>query len=363
MTVGRRLAVALAAAIAVASGVAGCGVGPLAGGDARTLTVELKDAAGLFEGNDVGVLGVRVGEVTDITPSGNHVRVSLRVDDPDVKLPADVGAAVVSRSVATDRYVELTPVYDGGEQLADGAVLPLEKTATPVEFDGLLASLRQVSDALAGSADAGGKRGEGPLGRLLAATARTLDGNGASMRDGLSDLATVLGTVDDNLGEVEGTVDDLDTLTTTLAEHDALVRRFTQQVASATTMLDDQKEAVGATFDALAAMVKEVAAFVSKHQGRVDGQLKDFVSLATELNDHQQQLEGLLDHGPLMLQNLVRAIDENDRLAFRTRPISLVPGKEAALQLCEAVKVEACADLADLPVWDLLSTLAGVRDQ
>ena len=359
----RRVAVALAAVLATVSGVAGCGVGPLGGGDARTLTVELKDAAGLFEGNDVGVLGVRVGEVTDITPSGDHVRVSLRVDDPDVKLPADVGAAVVSRSVATDRYVELTPVYDGGAQLEDGAVLPLEKTATPVEFDGLLASLRQVSDALAGSASGDGKRGEGPLGRLLAATATTLDGNGVAMRDGLSDLATVLGTVDDNLGEVEGTVDDLDTLTTTLAEHDTLVRRFTDQVSSATTMLDDQKESFGATFDALAAMVKEVARFVHENHGRIDSQLEDFVSLAAQLNSHQKQLEGLLDHGPLMLQNLVRAIDENDRLAFRTRPISLVPGQEAAMQLCEALKTDACTGLADLPIWDLLRSLSGVKDQ
>lgn len=356
----RRLAVAVAAVVALLSGTAGCGLGPF-GDSARTVTIELTDAAGLFDGNDVGVLGVRIGEVTEIRPRGDHVRVTLRIDDPDVKIPADVGAAVVSRSVATDRYVELTPVYDGGAQLADGAVVPIKRTATPVEFDGLLASVRQISDGLAGTADGAGEGAQGPLGRLLAATAKTFDGNGATMRDGLSDLATVLGTVDDNLGEVEGTVDDLDVLTATLADHDDLVRRFTQQVSSATTMLDDQHEAVEATFEALSAMVKEVARFTHEHQGRISSQLDDFVSLAGSLNSHQEQLEGLLDHAPLMLQNLVRAIDDQDRLVFRTRPISLIPGEEAAMQVCQALDVDLCDGLSELPVWDLLRTLAGVK--
>ena len=347
---------AVMVALGLLGGAAGCGVGPF-GHHARTLTVELKDAAGLFQGNDVGVLGVHVGEVTDVEPSGDHVRVRLRIDDPDLKIPADVGAAVVSRSVATDRYVELTPVYDGGPQVRDGAVVPLSRTATPVEFDGLLASLRQVSDGLAGTGE--GASGQGPLGRLLAASARSFDGNGAAVRDGLSDLATVLGTVDDHLGDVEGTVSNLDALTTTLADHDALVRRFTQQVASATSMLDDQHEAIESTFDALAAMVQEVARFVSTHQGRIDSQLRDFTSLALSLNQHQKELEGLLDDGPLMLQNLVRAIDSNDRLAFRTRPVSLLPGEEAAAQVCAALKVAQCDSVANLPIWKLLGQLAG----
>ncbi|MEH3033447.1 MAG: MCE family protein [Aeromicrobium erythreum] len=342
--------------------VAGCAVVPGLGSGDRTVTVELRDAAGLFQGNDVGVLGVRVGEVESIRPVGSHVEVRLRIDDDDVRIPADAGAVVVSRSVATDRYVELTPVYRSGPRLVDGARIPLDRTRNPVEFDTLLRSVTDVSRELS-SPD--GEKGEGPLGSLLRESARTLDGKGATIRDGLADLSDVLTDVEGGLGDAEGTVRDLDTLTEAIADDRDLVQDFTRQVAAASSMLDDQKEAVGAALAALTRMVQAVARFVRDHQGQVSNQLDDFVSLARGINRNQGDLERLLDNAPLMLQNLIRAIDENDRLSFRTRPVSLVPGEEVARTVCKQAKVpeELCGRFGALPIFDLLRYLSGVRDR
>ena len=71
--------------------------------------------------------------------------------DADRAIPADAGAAVVARSVATDRYVELTPVYAGGPKLGDGAEISREKTATPVDFDDVLAALNTFATGISGS--------------------------------------------------------------------------------------------------------------------------------------------------------------------------------------------------------------------
>ncbi|WP_374999816.1 MCE family protein [Aeromicrobium sp. CTD01-1L150] len=334
--------------------LAGCGAG---GG--RTVTVQLADAAGLFEGNDVGVLGVPTGTVLSVTPAGERVDVVLRLDD-DVQVPADAAAVVVSRSVATDRYVELTPRYTSGPQLQDGDTIPVERTRTPVEFDQMLSTLTDVSEGL------GGEDGEaGALNRLLTSSAENLSGNGVKIRDGLGDLADVMQDVEGGLGDAEGAVRELDELTGDLAENGDLVREFTGQVADATQMLDEQKQALTSTFRALAAMVAEVAAFVRDHRDDLDGQLEDFTSLATDLNAHREDYERLLDTAPLMLQNFTRAIDEDDRLAFRTRPLSLVPGKTAVSQLCHEAPAELCERLGllDLPLFDVLRHLAGVRDQ
>lgn len=63
---------------------------------------------GLYAGSSVRVLGIKVGEITAVTPAGDQVRVDMNVD-AGVSIPADAGAVVVAPSLVSDRYVQLTP--------------------------------------------------------------------------------------------------------------------------------------------------------------------------------------------------------------------------------------------------------------
>jgi phospholipid/cholesterol/gamma-HCH transport system substrate-binding protein len=332
--------------------LSGCG-----GGGGTTITAQFRDAAGLFEGNDVGVLGVRVGSVTKVTPTGDHVNVTLHVN-PGVKIPANAGAVVVSRSVATDRYVELTPVYDSGPVLRTGTVLPMAKTRTPVEFDDLLSSLQDISSKVAGP-----KGDAAPLNELLGIGAKTLDGKGAKLGTTLHNLATALTAADDGSGDLTSTFDNLDKLTAALADNDALVRQFSAQVTSATSMLDDEHTSIESTFDALAAMVSAVADFAHRHREQISDQLDSIASLSSAILDHSKDLESLVSTLPLMMQNVQGAIDSDNHLVFRTRPADLLPGKTAAGLICAALPAAACAnvDLDKIPLFALLNAIAGVK--
>ena len=125
----RRAVRAAGAAVAALAVLLTTGCGVVGGSDTITVKAYFADSAGLFVGNDVGVLGVTVGKVTSIKPDGDKVLVTMEVDS-DQPVPADAGAVVVARSVATDRYVELTPVYhEGDEKLADDATRSEEHTS------------------------------------------------------------------------------------------------------------------------------------------------------------------------------------------------------------------------------------------
>lgn len=328
-----------------------------AGSSGTIVTARFSDAAGLFTGNDVGVLGVRVGEVTKITPRGDRVDVTLSIDS-DVKIPADAGAVVVARSVATDRYVELTPVYEGGPVLQDGAVLDQSRTRSPVEFDQLLESLRNISDDLSG-----GQGKDQPVNDLLAVGAETLDGNGALIAKGLRDLAGTLEAVNGMSDDAVGNLENLDTLTAALADNDKLVRQFTRQVADATELLDDEHDSVEETFDALAAMVRAVTKFSRDHRAEVRSQVEDMQAVVGAMVDHRKGLERLLQTLPLMMQNVNRAIDENDRINFRTRPGDLLPGSGAFKVLCANFPPGTCDGLeaGAATLFDLLKRIAGVE--
>ena len=92
----------------------------------RHARAEFVRAVGLYPGSDVRILGVKVGKVTKVTPHGDRVRVDFEYDDR-YTVPADAKAVVVSPSVVSDRYVQLTPVYTRGPRLADGARIRLDR--------------------------------------------------------------------------------------------------------------------------------------------------------------------------------------------------------------------------------------------
>ena len=347
----RPVAVVLAV-VATLAMLTGCG-----GSGATTVTAQFSDSAGLFEGNDVGVLGVRVGEVMSITPRGDHVDVALRID-PGVKIPADAGAVVVSRSVATDRYVELTPVYDSGPVLTSGTVLEQSRTRSPVEFDELQASLQRITKELSGP---DGKAT--PVNDILDVSAKTLDGNGQAIADGLHDLAEALDATNAASGDAVGTVKNLDTLTAALADNDRLVRRFTGEIAEATDMLDDEHESLEKTFDALAAMVRAVTKFSRDHRADIGDQVDDITAIVRSLVDNRAQLAKMIEHLPLMAQNVGGAIDDKGRLNFRTRPGDLLPGDAAFKILCSELPEGSCDGFkaGATSLFHLLELFAGVR--
>ena len=87
------------------------------GNDQRTLTADFPRTVSLYVGSDVRVLGVPVGKIDSVTPSGTDVIVKMHYD-ANVQIPANAKAVIVSPSIVGDRFVQLTPAYTGGAVLA-----------------------------------------------------------------------------------------------------------------------------------------------------------------------------------------------------------------------------------------------------
>src|SRR5690242_13715350 len=120
------------AIVAVLALLLGVGRWLLMSSGERTVTAYFTSPASLYEGNPVEVLGVPVGSVASVKPGAGRVKVVLHLDE-GVKLPADVHALQVAPSLISGRSIALAPAYDGGDQLRDGAVIPVESTEVPLD--------------------------------------------------------------------------------------------------------------------------------------------------------------------------------------------------------------------------------------
>ncbi|GAA3833794.1 MCE family protein [Nocardioides panacisoli] len=334
----RRLALAVIAAVLFST--SGCGVLPGSAGS-REISAYFEDSAGLFKGNDVGILGVVVGKITDISPDGDRVKVTMEVDG-DYKIPQDAGAVVVARSVATDRYVELTPVYTGGPEMKDGAEIPLNRTRTPVDFDQVLQSLNRFATGIAGSKDT-----IDAVKRFISAGTKALQGRGPLLNQTIHSLADGVNGLNAQREDVAATIKSLDTLLGTVAQNEGTARTFIQQVAKASDLLASERTNFRTALRTLNTAVTQVARFAVDNRDQIVRALGGSTRLMRNVLGKQDQLQEILRDMPLALQNIQLAKTSDNKLPTVLDPLALAPLGGLLQGVCDKLPPAVC-DLLSL---------------
>ena len=266
----------------------------------RTVTAYFRSAEAVFEDNSVRVLGVPVGTITEVVPEGTRVRVRMELVDDDARLPADARAVVIAPSLVTGRYVQLTPTWSGGPELADGAVIPVERTAVPLGVDDLSRTATELSRALGPN----GVNAEGALSDALDVGAANLGGNGQAAGDTVRDLGELTGTLSGSREELFGTVTELQSFVSMVAANDAEVREFNRRLADVSGFLADERDDLAAALGELSIALGEVADFVRDNRELVESNVDRLVDVTEVLVRQQDALAETLDVAPDALGNL-----------------------------------------------------------
>ncbi|MDQ3850846.1 MAG: MlaD family protein [Actinomycetota bacterium] len=129
-----------------------------------------RDSVGIGTGSPVRIAGVDVGKVTRVehtSPGARSATVTLAIRDAGRPIHADATARIRPRIFLEGNFfVDLRPGTPGAREMKEGAVIAARRTATPVQFDQVLAALksdtrndlRQVFAELRRAQRAGGAR-------------------------------------------------------------------------------------------------------------------------------------------------------------------------------------------------------------
>src|SRR3546814_524291 len=228
----------------------------------RTFHAHFTEVKGLYVGDSVDMLGVRVGKVTEIDPQPTRVRVTFEVDRGQ-KIPAGAKAVLVSPSLVSVRHLALSPVYSGGPVLEDGAVIPISRTAVPVEWDDVKDQLLRLTKAL-------GPRGankRGALSNLVEVSADNLDGQGANLRGTIEALTEAAATLADSGGDIFATVRNLEIFVSALEASEDIVGDFNTSLVSVSKLLAEDGKDLTAMMRALDSALTTVSTFVEENRG------------------------------------------------------------------------------------------------
>ncbi|MEZ0362382.1 MCE family protein [Mycobacterium sp. pUA109] len=310
MTTQRITLVAAIVLAAVAVLGAGYALRPTTSAEQHTITAQFDNAIGLYTGNTVAVLGMPVGRVTSIDPKGGYVDVVLDID-PKVQLPADVKAVTVGTSILTDRHVELTPPYQGGPTLPSGAVLGLDRTKTPIEFDRILKMVDKLGTAMGGDG-----RGNGPMADILTATSDITSASGQQIKDALGQLSAALRTGDDGgqatRQNITTIISNLSKLTDAAAQNQGVVREFGSDIRQLSDILAQEGVGQGDTGRQLNQVLDQLNTLLTTNGDNLRATVGSSNSLTRALVDYRRELAEVFDVAPLAIDNVVNALDTDN---------------------------------------------------
>ena len=289
-----------------------------------TITADVEQAPNLFEGGRVMVRGVQVGDIVDVEPRGDGVRLTMEIDEA-VRVPAEARLSVIPITVIADRYVQLQPAYESGPALEDGAHITLDRTTIPAELDDVLTQLKGLLSALEPEP---GER-NGPLASLVRNLDEALAGRSESLAHALKGSATALETLASSEQDVRQLIGNLDSLFLVLANRSS-------EIGIVNERFRDVAESLAADQADLEGTIENLAFLSGEATGLVEASGDDIgvaFSRLREIVDAVLRHQGSLEKGARWTNAIAQALGETDasgrgRWAYSGRQAP--PGTERA---------------------------------
>ncbi|MEH3034797.1 MAG: MCE family protein [Aeromicrobium erythreum] len=262
---------------------------------------------GLYVGDEVKVMGVKVGRVEKVVPDGQRVRVEMTVGDQPI--PAGAKAAIVSPSLVNGRFVQLAPGYVDGPRMADGSTIPQSRTAVPVSFDEVKKELTALSTAL-------GPQGAGQDPGALDEAITTLDdnlgdGNAERLRESVRAMRAASGDLSDNREDLFTTIKQLNTFTKNLVVNDAALRGASSELAGFSGTLADNGDQLRRTLKALREALRLVDGFLDDNTRTIGASLERTQELSKTLAGRTNALAQVFQTAATAAEGLYNTVENN----------------------------------------------------
>lgn len=185
------------------------------------------DAAGLINGSDITIAGVRVGTVSGVRLENGLATVDFDLRE-DQRIPADARAVIRYADLLGARAIAIVPGPGGGGDLPPGSTIPVERTAPALDMTSLFNGFKPLFAAidpkevnqLAGELIAVFQGESGTIASLLrhvVSVTATINSKDQVIGQLLDNLTAVLTTINSHRDDLKALLDGLATLTDNVA--------------------------------------------------------------------------------------------------------------------------------------------------
>ncbi len=334
----------------------------LAGGESsKQLTAYFPRTIGLYKGNDVRVLGIKVGKVTSLTPDGDRVKVTMTYNG-NQKIPANAVASLIEPSIVSDRYVQLDPAYTKGPVLAEPRGAAHEPHPHAARAGQHLREHQQPRHR----ARAEGRERQGCVvpadqRQRRATSPATAPGSTAPSRSSRRRSPRCPAAA----ATCSRRSSSLQKFTTTIAHNDGGVRALNANLATVGGQLAGERKDLGAALANLSTALAAVNTFVAANKTNLTGDIHGLASVSNVLTKEKEAITEFTDQAPLALSDLGLSFDSKattlDTKADSSNSLTSGPGSALCQLLRQprlAVRVRQVGRLLVAPGHDRPGQLA-----
>lgn len=324
-----------------------------------TITAYFPTATAIYPGDEVRVAGVTVGTIRSIEPQGQQTKMTLEVD-PSVQVPASAKAIIVAPNLVAARFVQLTPPFRDGDadRMADGAVIPKERTAVPVEWDQVKTQLERLATELGPQSGVDGTS----VSRFIDSAANAMDGNGAKLRETLSQLSGVARVMADGSGDIVDIIKNLYVFVDAIRGSSEQIVMFENRLATLTSVVNDSRSSLDAMLTDLSVAIDDVQRFVAGTRNETSEQVTRLSNVMQNLAENKLSIENILHITPTAIANTMNMYNVSSgtpvgSIAFAnfSNPVQAVCGMIGAVENTTAPETAKLCDQYFGPALRLLN--------
>lgn len=275
--------------------ILGATIGNISLGDKTKYRAVFSDVTGLLPGNDIRIAGVAAGTVDSIELGERNLAVVTFSLTESRKIAESTVVRLRYRNITGERYIALTEGEGSAEPLREGATLPLSQTRNALDLTVLFNGFRPLFQALDPQS----------VNQVAFEVVQVLQGEGgtveslvaktASLTSTLADKDAVIGRVIDNLTTVLATFDDR---STELSDLIVQLRRLSSGFAA-------DREVIGASLSGIDELTTATAGLLVDVREPLRQDITELRQLATTLDDNKETVDGVLSRLPAKLDLIV----------------------------------------------------------
>jgi phospholipid/cholesterol/gamma-HCH transport system substrate-binding protein len=274
----------------------------------NTVVAYFPDTLALYPGDKVQIMGVRVGSIDKIEPAGDKMKVTFHYDN-NFKVPANATASILNPSLVASRNIQLSPPYTGGPVMENNAVIPIDRTQVPVEYDELRDSINRILTDLGPTKE----QPKGPFGDIIESAATGFAGKGEQLNRTLNGLSEALYTLNEGRGDFFGVIKSLALFVNALYQNDQQFVALNDDLATFTNSFTNTNREVANALQDLNQLLTTTRQFIGKNGEVLSHDINNLADVTNAIlqPDPLNGLETALHVFPNLGANLMNIVSPN----------------------------------------------------